>query len=188
MAAWLDAQQQFWRRFPQSPDGDAAVDFWAHALSRWWQQVNASLPPPLAKRVDAALAQSRVYLGVALGAQHAEAATSDGIQQFLDALVDMWCAHRAQPDMSDAQKRYTLAYSRFMVMLSDIAQQGLQRACNDCPPNASTDPSTWLQSLYDAMDDEYRVRATSDEFIALIGELVNARVEMLAHAACESPP
>jgi len=187
-AGWLRGQEAFWAHWGSGAVSDDAYEkaeaFWEHACERWWEQVGGALPPPLNAQTQAALQQTRLYMQLARGMAPRHDGAGDlpdasllGPEQILLASFSAWPEVK-EPDAHE--RRCLAAYAAMAEALSRIAIAALERARNRLASGPRPDPETYFDTVCREVERAYRDQAGSDAFSRLVGELVNARVQMFS--------
>jgi hypothetical protein len=190
--AWLREQNRFWESWARDADAAdlaAAEAAWSQACDRWWEQVEQLVPAPLGSQLQAALQQTRLFLTLATGHAREQGA---GAQTLVDPTIMFRAAldaidRGAQPaPEDDVHARYLRAYQALVGELADIAQEALGRVKERLRDEDTGSLETTYTVYAEEIEARYRERAGRDAFARLIGELVNAQVQVLA-AKGEAP-
>ncbi len=177
---WLERQRRFWSGWADGAgDADlgAAQAAWAAACGEWWRQVAGSVPEPLGAPLQAALEQTRLCLTLMGGAPNG--GRPDPARVFaaaLDALGDT--PGGEPPEGADAD--YLRAYGAWVDTLAGIAHAGLERVRARLDAQCPDSPAAIYAVYAEELEAQYREAAASDAFARTVGDLVNARIAMLA--------
>lgn len=183
--AWLREQQRFWEHWAGAP-GDAgyadAERVWTDACERWWAAVADLVPAPLGSQLQAALQQTRLCMSLARGAA-GDAAASPRVtdpEVLFTAALDVLARGAGRAPGADAAPRYLRACEAWIGALARIAHDALGsvRARLACEPDAT--PRRVYEIYAEEIESRYRREAAGDAFARVVGDLLNAQVDVLA--------
>jgi len=187
---WLEQQRRFWGGWAEGA-ADAGVAeaevAWAAACEGWWQAMADAVPEPLGGPLKGALEQTRLWLRLmGNGAGGAQAEPEDDPGVLFAALIDgiTPAVPGERPDPAEAD--YLRAFQAYVDALAAIAQGGLARVkarLGEIPPG---DPGAAYALYVEELEAHYRAAAAGDDFARLVGNLVNARIALLA--SCRKDP
>ncbi len=183
---WLRAQQQFWDGWAAGATGTESLaeagPAWSEACEQWWRQVQASVPPPLAPHLQAALRHTQLFMTLAGVGSHAAGAPDLGetlSQLYADTLQAAADAHGAG---AEEQRALQAACAALSAAVAQIVTEALGAVRERLAREDAPSPRAVFAIYAEEIEACYLERAGSDAFCALVGDVVNAQVAVLAAA------
>ena len=180
---WLAEQRRFWEGWARGAGHGSfaeAGEAWERACEEWWQHTAGALPPPLDGAVRNALQHTRVCLSLLRGAaEHgAGGPLTEPALLYAAALDAMRPAAGEGPEGAEAA--YLRAWQAWVEALGEIATGALDAIRTRIRDERPRDPAALYAVYAEEVERRYREQAGSPRFARLMGDLVNARVDVLA--------
>jgi len=189
---WLEEQRRLWQGVHASPGAwDEAEAAWEAACEGWWRGVSEGVPAPLAAPLRAALEQTRVCLrlGRALAEGGGPAGLVSGVvspqRLFTGAAEALGGGVPAGDTAADA--RYARAFDALMELLGEVVQDSLGAIRDRLLHEGARAPREVYEIYAEEIEARYLAAAASERFARVVGELLDARVEVLAALRARAP-